>query len=275
MPRVHLFELHDFRWCPKTIREGLTDFLETSIGIQDTYGPIRTRILEILHHSRASQIVDLCSGGGGPWVHWFRKGEIPSAAILTDKFPNQHAQDRLSRLALPGLSYCDQPVDAAAVPSDLRGFRTLFTSFHHFRQEQAMNILRDAVAHRQPIGIFEFTSRNPKALMLMLLSPLAVWFITSRAHDIGLVKWAFTYLVPIIPLAVTIDGIISCLRTYSVSELKKMAEAVTEQTSGYIWAAGEEQGKPFPITYLIGYPSEAVPFSSATCSPDASFRPVA
>ena len=256
MPRLHLFELHDFHWCPRTIREGLTDFLETSIGAQDTYGPVKPRILEALNHSKASQVVDLCSGGGGPWIHWLRKGEIQSTAILTDKFPNQHAQDRLSRLALPGLSYCDQPVDVAAVPPDLRGFRTLFTSFHHFRPEQAEDILRDAVAHRQPIGIFEFTSRRPKALLLMLLSPLAVWFMTPRAQNLGLLKWIFTYLLPIIPLVVTIDGIISCLRTYSVNELKKMADAATEHAANYVWVAGEEQGRPFPITYLIGYPSE-------------------
>jgi hypothetical protein len=147
-------------------------------------------------------------------------------------------------------------VDVAAVPADLLGFRTLFTSFHHFRPEQAKNILRDAVAHRQPIGIFEFTSRKPKALMLMLLSPLAVWFMTPRAQNASLLKWVFTYPLPIIPLVVTIDGIISCLRTYSVNELKKMADAATEQASGYVWLAGEEQGSPFPITYLIGYPSE-------------------
>jgi hypothetical protein len=256
MPRLHLFELHDFHWCPRTIREGLTDFLETSIRTQDTYGPVKTRILEALSHSGASQIVDLCSGGGGPWIQWLRKGEIQSTAILTDKFPNQHAQARLSRLALPGISYCEQPVDVAAVPADLLGFRTLFTSFHHFRPEQAKNILRDAVAHRQPIGIFEFTSRKPKALMLMLLSPLAVWFMTPRAQNASLLKWVFTYPLPIIPLVVTIDGIISCLRTYSVNELKKMADAATEQASGYVWLAGEEQGSPFPITYLIGYPSE-------------------
>lgn len=91
--------------------------------------------------------------------------------------------------------------------------------------------------------------------MLMLLSPLAVWFMTPHAQNLSVLRWVFTYLLPIIPLVVTIDGIISCLRTYSVSELTKMAEAATEHASDYVWLAGEEQGRPFPITYLIGYPS--------------------
>lgn len=257
MPRLHLFELHDFHWCPRIIREGLTDFLETSINIQDTYGPVKTRILEALRRSGATQVVDLCSGGGGPWIHWLRKGEFQSAAVLTDKFPNQHAQNRLSQLGLPGVRYCNEPIDVAAVPADLKGFRTLFTSFHHFRPEQAENVLRDAVAHQQPIGVFEFTSRSPKALLLMLLSPFAVWLLTPRAREVGSLRWLFTYLIPVIPAVVTIDGIVSCLRTYSVNELKKMAAAAAEHAPGYVWLAGQEQGRPFSITYLIGYPTES------------------
>ena len=256
MPRLHLFEFHDFHWCPKTIRDGLTDFLETSIDAQDTYGPVRNKILEVLSRSGATRFVDLCSGGGGPWIHWLRKGEIESTAILTDKFPNHQARDRLSRLGLPGLSYCSQPVDVTAVPSDLTGFRTLFTSFHHFRPEQAKRVLRDAVANRQPIGIFEFTSRTPKAMLLMLFSPLAVWLLTARTRPIGLMRWLFTYPLPVIPLVVTIDGVISCLRTYSVRELKTLADATSVEAAEYTWLAGKEKGGLFPITYLIGYPGQ-------------------
>lgn len=254
MPRLHLFEVHDFHWCPKTIRDGLTDFLETSINVQDTYGPIRKKIVEVLTRSGATRVVDLCSGGGGPWIHWLRKGEIQSPAVLTDKFPNRHASERLSSLGLPGLTYCSEPVDVAAVPTDLTGFRTLFTSFHHFRPEQAAGVLRDAVINRQPIGIFEFTSRKPKALLLMLLSPLAVWLLTARRQRIGLKRWLLTYPVPVIPFVVTLDGIVSCLRTYSVRELTAMAKATGAESMGYTWLAGEERGGLFPITYLIGYP---------------------
>lgn len=256
MRRLHLFEFHDFRWCPKTVRNGLTDFLETSINAQDTYGPVRTKILDVLHRSGAEQVVDLCSGGGGPWIHWHKQGEVESSAILTDKFPNRQALERLSALELPRLSYCSEPVDVTAVPPELKGFRTLFTSFHHFRPEQAKRVLRDAVANQQPIGIFEFTSRTPKALMLMLFSPLAVWLWTARRKRIGWLRWLLTYPLPVIPLVVTVDGIVSCLRTYSVHELKTMAYTAGANSTKYTWVAGQERGGLFPITYLIGYPNQ-------------------
>jgi hypothetical protein len=177
--------------------------------------------------------------------------------VLTDKYPNRKAQERLSRIGISELTYRSEPVDAVAVPADLNGFRTMFTAFHHFRPEQAQQVLRDAAESGQPIGIFEFTSRTPRALLTMLMSPFAVWLLTPRMKKIGLKRWIFTYAVPVIPLVVTIDGIVSCLRTYSAQELKRMAESTSQSNPDYTWVAGAEKGRLLPITYLIGYPNQA------------------
>jgi hypothetical protein len=91
----------------------------------------------------------------------------------------------------------------------------------------------------------------------MLMSPFAVWLLTPRMKKIGLKRWIFTYAVPVIPLVVTIDGIVSCLRTYSAQELKRMAESTSQSNPDYTWVAGAEKGRLLPITYLIGYPNQA------------------
>jgi hypothetical protein len=251
MRRLHLFEIHDSAACPEAIRNGLTDFLEIATQVFDTYGVARTHITELLAKSGIRQVVDLCSGAGGPWVHWLKKGLVNASVTLTDKFPNARTCDHLAGSRIPGLSYLKEPVDATEVPSDLSGLRTIFTAFHHFRPESARAILDDAIAKRQPIGVFELTSRSPKALFCMLLSPLGVWLLTPRMERIGWRKLLLTYVLPLIPLCVLIDGITSCFRTYSVHELRAMVSETT-----YAWTIGSVHGGGGPVTYLIGRPKQ-------------------
>lgn len=249
MRRLHLFEIHDSVFCPDAIRNGLTDFLEFSIDIFDTYGGVRTKIAELLAASGVRNVVDLCSGAGGPWVHWLKKGLIQASVTLTDKFPNVRSCDRLAESGIPGLSYRRESVDASQVPEELLGLRTIFTAFHHFPPERARAIIADAVSKRQPIGIFELTSRCPLALFAMLLSPLGVWLLTPRMPKLGWRKLFLTYIVPVIPICVLIDGIASCFRTYSIQELATM---VGDNT--YTWTIGAVRGRGGPITYLVGCP---------------------
>lgn len=245
MRRWHLAELHEFPWCPGWLRDGLTDFLEAQTRSRDLYGAIRGDLLAAIQASSATRVVDLCSGGGGPWVHWQQSGKTALPVLLTDRFPSGSAPDA------PRVDYCREPVDATTVPPGITGFRTLFTAFHHFSPPAARSILRDAIDHRQPIGVFEFTTRTWGAVFFMLLSPFAVWMVTPRMRNLTWRKLLFTYLIPLIPLLITIDGVVSSLRTYTLDELRDMAGP-----GDYIWLAGERRtpGWPLPITYFIGYP---------------------
>ncbi len=252
MRRFNLFELHDFAWCPKILRDGLTDFLEISIDRLDSYGAIRKQVLGLLCHSETDRVIDLCSGAGGPWVHWLRKGLVHSRVTLTDKYPNAELNDRLARSGEKALRYRLESVDALAVPPELKGVRTMFTAFHHFRPEQAKAIIDDAVRNGQPIGIFELTSRSLKGLLAMLVSPLGVWLFTPCMASVNWRKCILTYLIPVIPLLVGVDGVLSCLRSYSVEELSSMATA-----EGYSWYVGTESNRGLPVTYLIGYPKKS------------------
>src|SRR5262245_54392038 len=113
-----------------------------------------------------------------------------------------------------------QPVDATRVPDELPGFRTMFSAFHHFRPEQASAVLADAVRMRQGIGVFEGTQRRPLALLLMLLVPLAVLITTPFIRPFRWSRLLWTYLIPIVPIVALFDALVSCLRTYSIEELR-------------------------------------------------------
>jgi hypothetical protein len=262
MNRRHWVELHDLAFCPAAIRDGLTDFLETSIEFADIYGPIRSILFESITKSKAERVVDLCSGAGGPWAIWRRQGLTQLDITLTDKFPNGSARQRLKNDPLPGLRYAGQSVDAAQVPAGLTGFRTIFSAFHHFAPDHAREILRSAIASRQPIGIFEFTYRSRSEILGMLRTPLAVWYLTPRMQARGWTKLLLTYLLPLIPLVAMIDGIVSCWRTYKISELQLMVSDTRE----YKWVSGVQKtaGSPFQISYFIGYPVQGSGSDSST-----------
>jgi hypothetical protein len=209
-----------------------------------------------IEKTRDGEIVDLCSGGGGPWPSLLPElGEAsPVGVVLTDKYPNAEAARRVEEASDGRIRADKRSIDAMTVPRDLRGFRTMFTSFHHFRPDAARTILADVVKSRVGIGVFEFTGRSPLRFAFVALTPFVVLYAVPFLRPLRWRTIVFTYLVPIIPLGVLFDGVVSCLRTYSPAELAALVEPL--QGNGYTWEVGEASAgrrRP-PITYLLGYP---------------------
>jgi hypothetical protein len=103
------------------------------------------------------------------------------------------------------------------------------------------------------VFVAEATHRSVRALLLVCLVPIAVLFITPRIRPIRWWRILYTYLVPIIPLAIWWDGVVSCLRTYAPHELLELAVA-GDDGSALKWTAfyQQGQGQPLPVTVLIG-----------------------
>ena len=166
MARIQLFEFEDMPWFPGSLRDAGTDFLRTVIALAKPYAQVVPRLAEAVEASGATSIIDLCSGGGGPIVH-VRKGLLEAGCdvplTMSDIYPNPKAFAYVQGQAGEGVGFIAEPVDATAVPEHLTGFRTFFTSFHHFPPRDAAGILQDAVEHRRGIGIFEITEQIGRA----------------------------------------------------------------------------------------------------------------
>lgn len=250
MNRIHLIEIEDQPWCPRVLRDGATDYLAEVMKRVRVYDAVAPLLGEAVRASGATRILDLCSGGGGPWQSLARALARRGVAVeltLSDLTPNVAALDRLAA-ELPGARVERMPVDARRVPASLEGFRTLFTAFHHFEPEQASAILRDA-ARGEGIGVFEVTQRHPLALVGILPSPLFVWLLTPLMRPFRWSRLLFTYLVPLIPLLVLFDGVASVLRSYTVDELLAMALRESPELE---WKAGVLRRGPASVTYLVG-----------------------
>jgi hypothetical protein len=259
MRRLHLIEIEDQPWCPGPIRDAATDYLRFAERVGDAYGPIVPLLRSALERAGARRVVDLCSGGGGPWPELHPTLAAAGCEVevcLTDFYPNLAAFERARAASGGRISYVPHPVDATAAPAELEGFRTLFTGFHHFRPEQARAILRDAVEKRRPIAIFEVTERRALSIaLLLLLLPITVLLATPFIRPFRASRLFWTYVLPAVPLLVTWDGVVSCLRTYTPEEMRAMTDEIGARD--YVWEIGTTpSGKgPTSLTHLVGLPS--------------------
>ena len=261
--RLPFGEIHDQPWCPRVIRDAVTDFLQYSTNHWGQYTPVLPALCYFLQRVDAGRIVDLCSGGGGPWQRLYRTvGRAFGASfrvVLTDRYPNLEAF-RLSREISGGVvDFREEPVDACALPAGLPGFRTLFGSFHHFRPAQARGVLQDAVDAGQGIGVFEMTDRRGATLLAMLASPFFVLLHTPKIRPFCWSRLLFTYLLPVVPLVILVDGVVSCLHSYTTEELAELTASLTG--APYDWEIRRLAAprSPFPIIYAIGCPRPGEP----------------
>jgi len=272
MRRVQFIELHEQPWFPSSLRADVTDALQFGFNLLRAYAPIAPLLQSVIDStanakptsagetSARPSIIDMCSGGGGPWLDLARRLRCRDAegnaaglqVLLTDKYPNLEAFQIVSASSDHLITFYPEPVDAMKVPTSLKGLRTMFTSFHHFSPEDARAILQNAVDANESIGIFEATKRAPSTIGLIFVGILLMFIHTPRIRPFRWSRLLWTYLIPIIPLVLFFDGVVSCLRTYQPQELREMVDKLN--SCQYQWRIGELPGGKMPITYLIGYP---------------------
>jgi hypothetical protein len=71
-------------------------------------------------------------------------------------------------------------------------------------------------------------------------------------------RFLMTYVIPVAPVVILWDGLVSVLRTYTPQELRELADSVG--ATGYEWEAGRfDVPGPFgvlmPTIFLVGFPS--------------------
>ncbi len=254
MGRIHLFEFEDLKGFPQFIRNYMTDFLQYMSNKFDIYKPIVPILEEGLEKCKSDTIIDLASGGGGGILklnEHLLKNKPNLKIVLTDYYPNIEAFKQ-TKASAKNIEYITTSIDALNVPKSLIGLRTQFLSMHHFKPKQAQQILQNAVNNETAIAIFEAQERNLKSIVFMLLSPLHVLLLTPFIKPFKIGRICFTYIIPILPILVCWDGLVSVLRTYSISEMNHLINGLNNGNS-FEWKLGKVKSGPGKIIYLLGY----------------------
>lgn len=256
MRRFQLLELEDQPWFPRSIRDLATDYLQfvqTALRFDEAMTPLVKRLME---ETGTTRIVDLCSGGSGPLLLLARDlaaAGVPVRVTMTDLYPNVPAFEEIAARSDGRIGFEATPIDARQVPPALAGLRTLFNGFHHFKPDDARDVLHAAAAARQPIAIFEVSERRWSTLIAILLTPLFVWIATPFMRPFRWRRLFWTYLLPMVPFTCLWDGVVSQLRAYTLDELR----ALCEGSAPMRWQLGHVPitGGRGRLTYLIGCPA--------------------
>lgn len=246
MKRIHLFEIEDQSWCPHIIRTYVTDFLSTVARLTQVTKPTATVLRQVLDKYPEKQIVVLGAGSGGGILDVAPDLPHDTKIILTDLYPRQSVEIIDQRII-----YLSQSVDAASVPADLKGIRVMYNFFHHLKPDIAKQTLQNAVQEKQPIVVFEATERSLKGLLVCLLIPILVLILTPFVRPFRISRLLLTYILPILPIVIFFDGLVSALRTYSVDEIKDLTKDLHE----FSWDIQILKGpKSERIFSLVGLP---------------------
>ncbi len=255
MNRIHIFELEDQQWFPSFLRNYATDFLQFGANRFDMYKGVIPVIEKGMKLSKSETINDLASGGGGGWIKILEhlKVKHPDVKVLlSDYYPNIKSFEFLKK-SDPAINFRTESIDAKTIKFENKALQTMFLSFHHFKPVYAKQILQNSVDNNNVMLIVESQDRSFQSLLAMFFSPISLWLMTPMIKPFSFLRIIFTYLIPILPIFVWWDGIISSLRTYSVDELKQMVLEVKNSES-YEWEINEVKSGPIKNIYLLAYP---------------------
>jgi hypothetical protein len=257
MRRIQLVEIEDLPWCPEPVRDGGTDWLGFLANATKVFNVVAPKIRAAMEATGTTSVVDLCSGGGGPWLTLERElaKSGPIGVELTDLYPNASALEGLRERSEGRCGFCRSSVDATDVPAELDGVRTMFNCFHHFPPELGRAILEDAVRKRRGIAVFEGVDQRLLPILGMPMQVVSLFLLTPFVRPFKWSRLFLTYVVPMIPLMVLFDGTVSMLRIYSPEELRELVEAVPGHET-FEWDIGTTKlaGLPVGITHLVGIP---------------------
>jgi hypothetical protein len=265
MKRIHLFELEDFSWFPGWLRACMTRLIVIMHKALGTTEALAELVARALKESSTSNIIDLCSGSGGPMIDVVRRlrekpGFEDIKLTLTDLYPSMEAAELINNQEGSNVSYRTSPVDATKIGGEAAGFaglRTMVSSFHHMRPEDARKILESAQRSRQPICIFEISDNSHPMFLGWLALPInfvMCLLITPLVRPMTARQLVFTYLVPIIPLCFAWDGAVSNARTYTLDDLDELLSGL--RNADYRWEKGVTGGRAKKL-YLLGIPTRS------------------
>jgi hypothetical protein len=221
-----LFEFMDQKWIPASLHATLRDVLgfHLRVTLFYYYRWAAESALETAEGVGAKRISELGAGSAGfsqTLAELIRQRRADIGVEISDLRPNAQQYRSLEK-DYPGiLSARMESVDFTTKPvgGDDRDVVVLSAAFHHVPPEAREQVLRAMVLRR--VMIFESVTRNLKSI-----AGCAIGFLPAMATPLYFIgrrpgrwrRFVWCWLIPVAPIMVAWDGVVSCLRCWTEDE---------------------------------------------------------
>ena len=207
-------ELEDHQWFPQLLRNYQTEY----IGYVVSRFQIYQGFIELLKKTPNTQF-DLCSGSGEPACSIFKQSGAFTHLTLSDKFPHKAFKDQAK------IRYLQTPLDVLNMEFERGQTYTMFNAFHHFTEQEQVDICQKISEAKASAYFVEILFPTPiHVIKTLFATTLGVLVLSPWVKPFSWKRLFFTYLIPINPITISIDGFVSVLKSKSLKQYKKLLQ---------------------------------------------------
>ena len=208
-------ELEDSEWFPSVLRNYQTEFIGFVVSRFNVYDVFVNYVKQA--PLSATAMTDLCSGSGEPAISIYKKTNRFSSLSLSDKYPGALAKKLNKNIAAISRT------DVLEMEFEQGKYYTMFNAFHHFRDEEKQTIVHKILLSGSPAFIVEVLEPTVLCFLKVLLTTtFGLVLLTPFVSPFSLKRLFFTYVIPVNIFIITYDGIVSVLKSYSMSKYKRV-----------------------------------------------------
>ena len=255
-PRIQGFEFCDQSWLKGCWREAHLDGMNFMFKLFGLHQRLHRAYGKWAREAGYAEVLDLASGGVGHidtlLTESRKEGVTLPRITVSDLFPDRAAFERLKAAHGERVNFIADSVDATQPLPRAAPLLSICSAFHHLPPDVAKKLLANATANSNGIFIAEIFNRSVWSPFLSLPNLLILMAAPFFSQRCTLKKVLISTVVPIVPMMIVFDGIISALRTYTPEEI--LALVPEEARREWTWASGSTRYFGiFSAPYFCGY----------------------
>ena len=206
-------ELEDHKWFPSTLRNFQTEYIGFVVKTFNIYKPF----VKTLPMHADKSMIDLCSGSGEPALSIFNDSNTFNDLTLTDKYPPIHFKSTNK------IEYKQEPKDVLNMDFEAGKTYTMFNAFHHFNADEQKSICSKIKEANASAYFVEILFPSPLHLIKTLFATtVGVIFLSPFIKPLSWRRLLFTYIIPINILTISIDGVISVIKSKTLKQYQNI-----------------------------------------------------